>query len=457
MRRRHSPGCPCCDPVIECPTTLTVRVRSRCDPAGATTYISGATVTAADQAGVQPDVTDTTDADGEAILVLDNAGGTYDVTVTLADGCAETVEGVVVAACERKTLPDVAPCCGELCVEVYDHDSGLAIAGATVSPFGFAATDAAGSACVTPFANQQNSFFGVTATGYINARGTLKFCLPCDCAPLASANHPVSMFPDSVYVLAGVRGQSYTCTEEADCLLGKTARPTNVFKLAMFVDLAGPEAIFGSASTGVQVDWDGAAADSDLGAWVGWTTGGYAYKVTRVYSEATGTWAETARERFDFPKARVRVVAETAPDVNSTILQWTNYVDSGGATPASPSYVFSTSGTPGTDGYTVVALAAETYCTGGVPYPFEIWNGFAPSGRIVLFGDPEPITTDTLTEFRELGLVTSTANAGHYFKAFNFGMCAPVDVSGAFWVGFGGYGQCTEYDTIPSATFALYE
>jgi hypothetical protein len=114
MRRKHQPGCPCCDPVIECPTTLTVRVRPGCSNS-TLTLARGVTVTASDVDGVLPDVTATTATSGSsagvAVLVLDNAGGTFDVTADHGY-CVSTVEGVVVAPCERKTI-FTPPCCAQ--------------------------------------------------------------------------------------------------------------------------------------------------------------------------------------------------------------------------------------------------------------------------------------------------------------------------------------------------------
>lgn len=99
-------GC-CCDPVIDCPTTLRVRVHSPCQP---NRFTAGITVTAVDRAGVLDDVTDLTDGDGYAVLVLDPGGGTFDVHVDQGI-CTTVIEGVELLPCERRTLPDVGPCC----------------------------------------------------------------------------------------------------------------------------------------------------------------------------------------------------------------------------------------------------------------------------------------------------------------------------------------------------------
>lgn len=441
--------CPSCcddDPIIECPARLKLRVRNSCVLFGPGSLAEGAIVTARDQAEVFDDATGLTDENGLVELELEGPG-TFDVHITIGE-CTEIIEGVTLIECEVKTLPDVAPCCGEICVEVYDYDTAAPIAGADVNGM---ATDSEGLACFSQFAGQSSSFISVTASGYLNVRGTMLVCFPCDCE--TTQNHPVSMFSSSTYVAGGAVGAVHDCLGVQDCLLGKIARPRNVFRRIMYADFAGPEAIFGSSSSGVEVEWD--PAEGTIGAWVGWTSGGYGYRVTRVFDAATNTFTETARERFDFPVARVRVVAITNVSIGSTRLEWSNYIDAEGTIKASPTHVFETSGTPGTTGYTTVALVPETYCTFDVPFPFEVWNDFAPSGSINLFGDP--ITTAALTGRWSLGLVDSTPASGHYFRAFNSGMCAPADVSGAFWVGFGGFGLCTSYDTIPSANFALYE
>lgn len=435
-------------PVIECPTTLKVRVRSHCDPLLSTTYISGATVTAVDTAGVLDDVVETTDADGWAELVLDAGGGTFDIVVELPNGCTETIEDVVMEPCEKRTLiPEVAPCCGEVCFEVYDYDTGSPIEGAD-APGG--PTDAAGVACTTPV--QLQDFGGgyehqITHPDY-HPFSSIRVCLPCDCSPDAVANHPTALFPRSEYVIGGLG--TYTtnftdpeapCYQDNDCLPFRILRKPFIYKRIMYAEFAGPEPIFGTGSGAITLTvvdpdaahkrWEGVAP-----------SGGYGYKVTKVFSSSAG-FVETARERFDFPMARVFLFGEDSFDGGRAGLEFANYVDAGGTIRAIAGHVFSTSGTPGTEGYTEVVLEPERYCPleGSSPtiflyaYPFSVVNyrAIEPGGTT---------QEDICGDLDEIGLPKWCSDGTRTVYPCSFtsgsgrsGACAPVDVSGAFWCG----------------------
>jgi hypothetical protein len=441
VNRKHSPGCPCCEPFIECPARIRVRVRSYCSLG----FVEGATVTAKDVAEVEDDVTELTGADGWAELEVVGPN-TFDVHVTVGT-CTEIIEGVELVECEVKELPDVGPCCGTVCFEVYDYDTGSPIAGAEVAN-GILnrVTDSSGIACRPPIPGQQFTFDSVTAPGYVPARGGMKYCFPCDCDE--DQNTPVSMFPESSYVLGGAIGFVPDCVPEPDCLLSKTVRPFNVFKRIMTVDFSGPEAIFGSASSGVELTYDPGVGQ--YGAWVGWTSGGWGWKRTRQYVPGspgfTGTMEEVDRERFDFPAARARVIARFSfdPGPGTTALEWQNFMDAGGTIPADWGHVFETSGTPMTPGYTVVDLVPELFCEHN-GYPFGIRNDRAPAGTS---------TTGDLCDGWAFGLWSGSGI--QHFQSPDSGMCAPVDVAGAFWCGFDRFNTCP-YGARPTATYALYE
>jgi hypothetical protein len=464
VHRFVSPGVGDRTPVVECPTTLKVRVRSWCNPSA---VVAGATVTAKDTADVLDDVAETTGSDGVAELVLDNSGGTFNITVELADGCTETIEGVVMVPCERRTLPDVAPCCGEVCFEVYDYDTGDPVEGAEVSTVpGGLLTDSAGVVCMPPLPLQS---FGTGFQHQITHPDYLPFnefrlCFPCDCSPDAEGNHPTALFPKATYVAGGLGAVSTLaapCYTEPDCLPARIDRDPSIFKRVMYAEIDGPEAIFGGGGTttltvvnpdAVNKRWEGVAP-----------SGGYGYQVTRVFNAALNTFVETGRTRFDFPLARVFLFGENSIGGPRAGLEFANYVDAGGTTRATTGHVFSASGTPGTDGYTEVILEAERYCPLAsnpaillYAFPFAVVNYRAvePGGTT---------QADICGDVDELGFPKWCSDGARTVYPCSFatgsgrsGACAPVDVSGAFWCGrdcaSGPYGG----DTLLS-TYSLYE
>lgn len=444
MGNRNGPGCRCCGPPPPpCPEPEAIRVyvRDYCTLAPA----EGATVTARDVAEVFGDATAYADADGLAVVELDGPG-TFDVDVTVG-GCTETIEGVVVLECERLRLPDAAPCCGQMCLDVYDYDTADPIAGAAVSGTwagGHPATDAGGLSCGPPHRTSPVpgiDRYSVSAAGYI-PRNNYATCLDCDCE--ATQTIPVALFPESDYVIGGCGALGTHCPAEDLC--DATGRPPTIYKREMFADLSGPEPIFGAGASGLSLALISGASCPRI--WEGWTAGGYGWAVEQEFNATTRTYTEVGRTRLDFPTARVRVVSGETPPItfgNQCYLEWQNFVDDPGTVPATGGLVLSSVGTPGTTGYRRTILLAERYCTVSgfdiYTYPLAVRNHAAPSGNSV---DGVCVASRWLR----------APDRHEYRRELSALMCAPVDVAGTFWCSqpCGPYSYGTE-----TASYALYE
>lgn len=447
-------------------TSLTIRVARYCNPGNATPqndlWIEGATVTVSDQDEVYPPRVGTTDASGYTTIVLDGPG-TFLVRVDLPSpsDCQLFIEGGEILECEQRTLPTVSPCCGEVCVEVFDYDTGLPIEGATITvhsptlnetPQVMGVTDSEGVLCFSPRRTMKAGATSIVATkdGYFQEH--VIACEDCNCED--TVQYAIALFPSSVFVpWRGPLGlnASWTlaqCPPPEDCFDRFTHRFPYIYRRVMYADFAGPGPIFGGDKTGIPLTYIG------NGIWEGLTTGGYGIR-RRITRTGPATW-ETTNSRYDFPVARVRVRFEQIPpnflDPARTLawLEWRNYLDAAGTIVPVNDYILGGTGNPFTG---PIGTWRESFWHESICLPenlFRYYPSTILNARCLEPSDPANDQPCSVI-WNQFGRVNQVEGLG----ANNSGPCAPVDLSGLYWCSRANI--CTEYGSPLSATFALYE
>lgn len=433
--------CPACcpqppEPPCPEPEAITVKVWKYCVPYTSPEAHPGVTVTVTDVDGVLPAVQGTTDADG--LVTVETGGpGTFDVTIDTGE-CVEVIEDVVVRQCERLRLPDQAPCCGQLCIESYDYDTGLEVPGSPIC-----------RTILKPLEGPYGAYAG--ADGYFGPSGPFFFggddCVgPCNCADGYIKTLAVALYPWSNYTLAWGRWGACYPVQEDPCGIGRDpcdyeTRFWWAVRRRLFATLGGAEPVVGGGGN-VTLDliheyW--AHGDPRELAWQGDATfAGHGYLVTSEY--VNGIWTETARTRVDFDFLRVRVVCDQDYNGDRAYFQITNYWTPPGQADPVPVAPWSRDNGDGS----TTALVPETYCeVNGVDrftYPYAISNG-----RAMLCPGQSAAAAHTY--------YYGIAGPHHYCG----GPHAMMDVAGTLWVGRWDGWQCNDYHARPEVTYRIWE